>query len=413
MKTRQETTALPAEGLEDPRALTRRALRYCLGVFLALRIGLTILGLAGVALLPHPGDAVSGAAGIPGPVSAPGWPAPEITPGWHNAITSFERFDALWFLGIASEGYEDGNGSAAFFPGYPLLIRAVSPVLGGHPLAAALLVTNLAAFASMVVLYLLSAREFDETVARRAVLYLAVFPTSFFLLAPYSEAPFLLFVLLSVWGARRGRWWLAGAAGAAAAATRSLGIVLVGALVAEAVHQWRERRPGNPVGRLAWALAPVAGLLGYLLYWRLVAEDWLAPVHQQANWQRELSRLDLTLLGATDEALSYPGLYPGGYHLLDWLIVLPALGAIVWVVARTRPVYSVYSVLSVAVPLTFIFPPRPFMSLPRFLLAVFPILWAPAVLSRRRPWLHAGVVTVSAVLLGVLTLLFVNWYYVF
>jgi len=413
MKTRRETAAVPEAGLDDHRALARRALRYCLGVFVALRIGLTLLGLVGVALLPHPGEAVSGAAGIPGPVGAPGWPAPQITPGWHNAVTSFERFDALWFLGIATDGYEDGNGSAAFFPGYPLLIRAVSPLLGGHPLAAALLISNLAAFGSMLVLYLLSARELDETVARRAVLYLAVFPTSFFLLAPYSEAPFLLFVLVSLWSARQGRWWLAGLAGAAAAATRSLGIVLVVALVAEAVHQWRERRPGHPVGRLAWALTPAAGLLGYLLYWRAVADDWLAPIHQQANWQRELSRLDLSVLGATGEALGYPGLYPGGYHLLDWLIVLPALAATVWVVLRVRPVYSVYAVLSLAVPLTFIFPPRPFMSMPRFLLAVFPLLWAPSVLSRRRPWIHNVVVVVSAVLLGVLTLLFVNWYYVF
>ena len=104
MKTRQETAAVPEGALEDHRALTRRALRYCVGVFVALRIGLTILGLAGVALLPHPGEAVSGAAGIPGPVGAPGWPAPQITQGWHNAVTSFERFDALWFLGIATAG---------------------------------------------------------------------------------------------------------------------------------------------------------------------------------------------------------------------------------------------------------------------------------------------------------------------
>jgi hypothetical protein len=413
VKTSPRTAPPLAEPSQHPRALTRRALRYCLGVFLALRIALTILGLAGVALLPHPGDAVSAAAGIPGPVGAPGWPAPDITPGWHNAVTSFERFDALWFLGIATHGYEDGNGSAAFFPGYPLLIRAVTPIVGGHPLAAALLVSNLAAFGCMLYLYLLSAREFDEGVARRAVLYLAVFPTSFFLLAPYSEAPFLLFVLVSLWGARQGRWWVAGLSGAAAAATRSLGIVVVGALVAEAIHQWRERRPGDPVERVFWAAAPVAGLLGYLLYWRVVADDWLAPLHQQANWQRELSRLDLSLLGATREAVSYPGLYPGGYHLLDWLIVLPALAAVVWVVMRARPSYWVYTVLSVGIPLAFVFPPRPFMSLPRFLLAVFPLLWAPAALSRGRPWVNGLVLTVSAALLGVLTLLFVNWYYIF
>ena len=46
----------------------------------------------------------------------PGWPAHAVTPGWHNVFTSWEREDALWFLRIATGGYDDGDGSAAFFP---------------------------------------------------------------------------------------------------------------------------------------------------------------------------------------------------------------------------------------------------------------------------------------------------------
>jgi hypothetical protein len=389
---------------DDRRRQIRGGLRYCLGVFLGLRLGLSLVALAGVGLLPAIDNAV-------GPS---GWPASEVTPGWHNLVTAWERFDALWFLRIATGGYVDGDGSAVFFPLYPLLIRGISPLLGGTPLAAAYLISHLAAFGSMVILYFLTGSEFDHTTARRTVLLLAVFPTSFFLLAPYSESLFLFLVLLSIWAARRRRWWLAGLAGAAAAATRNLGILLILPLAVEAFHQVRERGNWRTLLRTGpWVLVVTGGTLAYLAFWQGLAGDALAPLNQQANWQREASFPAGTVITATREAFRFVGLFPGGYHLLDWLIVIPALAAAAWVAFRTRPIYGVYTWASLLAPLSFIFPLRPFMSLPRFLVVVFPILWAGATWAGRRPGAYQAVVAGSAALLGVMTVLFVNWYYVF
>jgi hypothetical protein len=94
-------------------------------------------------------------------------------------------------------------------------------------------------------------------------------------------------------------------------------------------------------------------------------------------------------------------------------VTIPAALAVVWVVLRARPVFAAYAVAMVAAPLSYVFLPRPFMSLPRFLLVVFPILWPWAVLGLRRRGLHEAVAAVSAGLLALLTVLFVNWYYVF
>jgi hypothetical protein len=404
------TAERPAAGPEDDarrlseRARIRSGLRYCLWVFLGLRVGLTAVALAGVGLVPSIDNAV-------GPA---GWPASEVTPGWHNLATAWERFDALWFLRIATAGYVDGDGSAVFFPLFPLLIRGISPLLGGHPLAAGFLVSHAAAFGSMVALYFLTAGEFDERTARRTVLYLALFPTSFFLLAPYSESLFLLLVLVSLWAARRRLWWAAGLAGAGASATRNLGVLLVVPLAVEAIHQWRERRERRTlmVG-LLWSAAAAAGAVAYLAFWQATAGDALAPIRQQTNWQREGSFPLATVVRGTVEAFRFVGQYPGGYHLVDWLIVVPAVIGTVWVVLRTRPVFAAYAMISVAAPLSYVFLPRPFMSLPRFLLVVFPILWPWAVLGLRRRGIHEAVVAVSAGLLALLAVLFVNWYYVF
>lgn len=388
-------------GAGPERARIRRGLLYCLAVFLGLRIGLSVLALAGVALLP----------GLD-PVGVPGWPAQETTPGWHNVVTAWERFDALWFLRIATTGYFDGDGSAVFFPLYPLLIRFISPLLGGHPLAAAFLISHEAAYGTMVVLYFLTASEFGERTARRSVLYLAVFPTSFFLLAPYSESLFTFLAITCLWAARRGRWGVAGVMGALASATRNVGVLLVLPLAIEAVHQARERRRGA-VRPLLWSAMAAVGAIAYLAFWQRLSGDALAPFNQQASWMRELSFPLFTLVDGTREAFRFVGEYPGGYHLVDWLIVTPALVAAAWVAFRARPLYGVYTWASLLAPLSFIFPPRPFMSLPRFLLPVFPILWAGAVWAGRRRLVHETIVASSAALLAILTVLYVNWYYVF
>ena len=403
MKT--EERGAPAEDQEPAaeRERVRRGLRYCLWVFLGMRVGLSLLALAGVALLP-----------TLDPVGVPGWPAHETTQGWHNLVTAWERFDALWFLRIADTGYVDGDGSAVFYPGFPLMVRLFSTMLGDHPLAGGLVVSHLATFGSFVLLYFLSAAEWGERVARRSVLYLAVFPTSFFLLAPYSESLFLFMVLLALWAARRGKWELAGISGIGASATRNIGVLLVLPLLIEAVQRFRERRDGSELARgLLWSFLAAGGAVAYLIFWQQLAGDPLAPVRQQANWLRELTFPLETIFLGTREAFRFIGIYPGGYHVLDWLIVVPALAGAVWVVLRARPVYAVYTVASLLAPLFFAFVPRPFMSIPRFLLPLFPLLWGIAVWAERRKGVHEVYLAASGALLGVMLLLFVNWYYVF
>jgi hypothetical protein len=83
------------------------------------------------------------------------------------------------------------------------------------------------------------------------------------------------------------------------------------------------------------------------------------------------------------------------------------------VALKARPLYGVYTWASILAPLSFVFAPRPFMSLPRFLLPVFPILWAGAVWAGRRRGVHEAIVAVSAAVLGIFTVLFVTWYFVF
>jgi hypothetical protein len=383
-------------------ARTREALRYSLTVFVVARVGLFVLGVVAVGTI-H---------GLR-PVSVPGWTAPPLVGGgWHAVFTSWERFDALWFMRIAAGGYQPADGSAAFFPLFPLLIRAVSFAIGGHTFGAAMLVANASFAAALCVLYLLTAEERSVETARTTVLLMAIFPSALFLFAPYSEPVFLLAVLVSFRAARGRRWLVAGIAALLAGLTRSVGIVLGPALLVEALQQWREDGR-SPLPGIAAAAGPAIGAGLYAAYWYQRIGDALAPIHLQANWLRQFSWPWATLFHATKDMLDYTGIQNGGYWAIDWLIVVPFLGASVYAAVRYRPAYGAYLWGGLLIPLFYVFESRPLMSMPRFVLPLFPAFWAIVELCDRWRVPRAALVAVSAVGLGCLVVLFVNWYYIF
>lgn len=383
-----------------PERRLRDGLRTCLWMFLGLRIGLWVLAAVGVGVIDP-------RAGIP----VPGWTADAITPGWHNLVTALTREDALWFLRIATSGYRVGDGSAAFFPLYPLLVRVVTAIVGGHPLLASLVVSNGAFLLALVVLYDLTARELSERVARTTIVYVAVFPTSFFFLAPYSESTFLLLSVATFWFARRDRWALAALAGVLAALTRSIGIVLAPALVVMAFE--RSRRGGGSLwGRVAAGASVLLGPLAYLAWWAVARGDALAPLDAQASWQRELS-FPLTTLARAIRLAADVGIVNQGYWIIDVLVTGVVVVAVVagW---RRLPVgYLVYSLGSLLLPLSYPFPDRPLLSMPRFVAVLFPAFWVMADASERGRLPHTAVVATFAAGLGLLAVLFMNWWYIF
>ena len=402
----QETPQRSAEPEPPAPASLRGQIGYCLRVWLGVRIGLSVLVLGAIALIP-----------VNPPPTVPGWPNPANSPGWGNLATAWERWDALWFLRIADQGYQIDDGSAAFFPLYPATVRLVSEAMGGHRLPAALLVSNLAFLAALVVVYRLTEFEFGTSRARRTVLYLSLFPTAFFFFAPYSESLFLLLAAASIYAARRSSWLWAGVCGALASATRSIGLVLVAALAIEAIrYGFAGRDARERVKRWTRGLAAAAlvatGTGAYLAYWKITEGDWWVPLQKQGGWAREFSLPWETLAQASGQALKFIGVFPGGYHLLDWLIVLVVAAAAVWVALRAAASYGVYVWLSLVIPLSFVFGGRPLMSVTRFAITMFPLFWAlDAFAERFRA--HDLVVAASAAGLGAFTLLFVNWYWIF
>jgi Mannosyltransferase (PIG-V) len=347
---------------------------FALKVFGAVWVGWALIGLLGTII---PGQDT---------VGVPGLGAEPLTGGWHNLLDGGQRADALWYQRIAMSGYRPDDGSAAFFPLYPLAVRVLSLITLLPVQPASFVVAQGSFLGSLCVLNALAAREFSPLTAQRATKYLAVFPTAFFLIAPYAESLFLLLALTTFWFARAGRWQVAAFFATGAALTRSVGLTICLALLVELVRQWRAKRGVDPVSGLAAVLAAPTALGTYCLYWLVLYNDFFAPLSAQRGWGREPLFPLTTLFHAVRTGFEHQGLW-----LIDLLVVAIAASFIV-AGARLIPLcYTVFAAASLLLPLCNAWEPRPLMSVPRFAAVIFPVFFVIALHTQRR-WLSNSAV---------------------
>ncbi|HWX74123.1 MAG TPA: mannosyltransferase family protein, partial [Solirubrobacteraceae bacterium] len=337
----------------------------------------------------------------------------------------------------------------AFFPLYPLTLGALAR-LGPPPVLAGVLISTVALALALYGLYRLTALEFARRtrasdaheVARLAVLLMAFAPMALFLSAVFSEALFLALSIGLFLCARRGRWAAVGALGALAGATRSTGVVLIvpalllylygpredGAL--ERTGRRRALAPRYPLRRDAlWlALAP-AGLLAYIGYFGLAAGDPLAPFQAGSAWGRHFAGpfgaiwdgskagfdglrqlLSMQSHHVYFTAANGSPTVAASHDLINLAFLAAAAVGVVGVL-RTLPLaYGAYVLGALAVPLSYPARAEPLMSLPRYMLVLFPLqMWLAGWLAPR-PRARAPVLVASALLLVLFTAQFSTWH---
>ena len=324
------------------------------------------------------------------------------------------RWDAVWFLRIAEDGYDADR--AAFFPLYPLLVKA-GGVRVGSPLVAGILLSFACFFGALVLLGRLIAVDYHRDVARLTVLLVAVFPGALWFSSVYSEALFLLLSVGALYAARTDRWALAGAAGALATTTRSAGVVLVVPLVV----LWWQSDGGRRLSDLAWVALLPAGVLLFCVALAISGESFFAPFTAQEAWLREFA----LPFGAVPDGVSagWEGLRdmvtgadrptrPFDPAWLNVQLLATFLGVVVATVGALRRLplaYALYVVAALALPLSYPVAGQPFMSLPRFAAVLWPLhLWL-AIVVVRRPAARAAVVGASLALLAVVSWTVARW----
>ncbi len=209
-------------------------------------------------------------------------------------------WDSEYYIGIAVGGYDDPKGGSetnprtgmatprnySFFPFYPYAMKGLAyplSVFQLDPIATATLagaiLTLLGTLAGLLALYDLTRPYFDENGGLRAIFYLLIFPSAFFLAQIYTEG---LFIGLAFWSLalmKRKQWLAASILGALAAWTRAHGAALALPL---ALAWWNSMDRSSLRANISWkwaaqglcVLLPVAAYL----VWRIspLGQGWAA-----------------------------------------------------------------------------------------------------------------------------------------
>ena len=371
-------------------------------------------------------------------------------------VEPMRLWDGLWYRLIARDGYEisEGTAKAAFWPLYPWLMEQGVRITGWTAESVGYLISNLSFLGALIIVYRIVSIDFDRDVARRTLWALALFPTALFFSAVYTESLFLLLAAGALLAARQGNWWVAGLVGLLAALTRSAGVMILlpFAVLFVKQHGWDIRRwfphlfpavlPALGPAIFGWQLERAGASFRDFIdvqeqWWRFPATPWETfrcatqgcmaevPAHTEQTGNRffpvqgaDWTWLDRLVSNIFNWSYLTDRVPSEQFRKLvadsDTLELSVTIGAFVLAVISLKRLPLYYSAFVLPPLLVPLFSPgavHPLMSMPRFVLPLFPLFVMIALLVRQR-WLALPLAIVSAALLAVLSMQFANWYWV-
>lgn len=281
------------------------------------------------------------------------------------------------FLGVAAHGYPHSlakpppPSGLAFFPLYPMLLRAVHRATGMSFIRAGVTISLLATALAMMVAWLTVERVTDQHTASRTVVLLSFFPWGFVFSMTYADCLVLLLSAICLLALLDEQWITAGLAALLAGMAGFSGAMLLLPCAWAAGKGFR--RYGSEA-LFAPFLAPL-GAVGFFFYLRIRTGNPLAAFKGQ--------RAGLTYSGIAlhpgsawktlTALLSHPTAHLNA--LTSVLAILLVAGAVVLMVQWRPPVILwLYAAPILVVGLWF----NTFLSFPRLAMLAFPVFIAAA-----------------------------------
>jgi len=313
------------------------------------------------------------------------------------------RWDNLFYVRIAAQGYE--SSLTVFFPLWPatiwLLGRLLALVLTGETpyYLSSILLSNLFFLGSLQLLYRLTQRLFDATIAKTAVWLLAFFPYTLFFSTGYTESLFLLLCLATFIFLERGRkidWWLASLCAGLAATTRVTGVVIIIAILAYFAQRFWPLREHLQTHKLEMlnALCSMALIpLGVILYMLYLSLNWGNPLlflHDAIAWGRHPATPLTAIFSSLGYLVTFKVPLDSLYNnLLDLCFTIWPMYLLI---KHWRLIPLSYRILTLTLMLyslsTTVGFPNPLMSIPRYLMVIFPSIMLLAIEWKHNPACH-------------------------
>ena len=343
----------------------------------------------------------------------------------HFLLYPWANFDGVHYLSIALNGY---TTEARFFPFLPLIIRFVSQLFFANSQSISayfwtgFLITNPAFFGVLIIFYKLIRLDFADKIAKSSLIFLLIFPTSFFFGSIYTESIFLFLLLISLYYARKKQWLQASLFAALLTITRLNGILILPALVYEFFSQEKiltilSGKRWLDLGRIAKrGLALIIVPLGLLSY------TWFNSLKWGDSLYFLKAHTELTNSRMVDAIILFPQTIFRYFKILtrvssnqyEWWIALLEVATFVFAAyllylawkMRIRPSYLIFALLSFLLPVS----SGTFSALPRYILVLFPIFIVLALV--KNIWFKLLYSVISVGLAFVLLMLFSRGYFV-
>jgi hypothetical protein len=216
----------------------------------------------------------------------------------HYLLDIWSRWDSRWYMFIIKDGYfsepvsvlTTHRSNLPFFPLYPYLVKWITEALPVHVqpgwyLLVGLLISNLCFLIAAGFLYRLIADHLaGETIAKRVLLLIFAFPTSFIFSTFYPESLYLMLCVISLWLAYKGKWAGASLAAALAGVCRPQGILLALPLALLYLQSigWR---PRSLRWNVAWLAVIPLPLAAHFISLYPKTGTYIAPILAQGSWR--------------------------------------------------------------------------------------------------------------------------------
>jgi len=336
-----------------------------------------------------------------------------ITDSYPDSVISiWKTWDTQHYLRIAESGYTsriiyERHLHIVFFPLFPLLTKIFSFIFHNY-LLSGLIVSNISYMTAVFYLYKLVLLDHEKEDALRSIIYFSIFPTAYFLHAAYTESLFIALTVASFYYARQERWAVSGLLGMLSALTRVTGIILLPVLIIEYLYQ-KQFKKENIRKDILWVFVIGLGFLIYLLINYIVYGDPFKFLEiQKEHWQMHLSLPTKGLFYAWD------GIFwrnPADSILVAWAQITFAVLSLILIIYsffRVRLSYSLYALANWLVVTSTSF----WLSVPRFMLTLFPIFIVLALLGRRKE-VNYTIIFLSLIFYGLFLLQFVRFRWAF
>jgi hypothetical protein len=302
-----------------------------------------------------------------------------------------------------------------------MTMQVLAKFFDGNLILTGVIVSNLAFFGALIFFYLLTELELGSDSAKRAVYYLAFFPTSFFFSSVYTESMFVLLSIATMYFARKHQWMWAAVFGILTAATRNLGI-LMWALV---LWEWM-RAQGWAFNAMftkqTWlnlwngfkqhwfdlvviSLIPL-GMLVFIFFLKVNFDRPLAFIEVQSAWGREnvgpVAVLQKSITGLLEGEVN-KGWLTRFWNVSFYLVFL-AIVPFIWF--KLGEGYAIFVLIMLFVPSA-----SSIGSIIRYLLTQFPVFMLLAWWGKDDR-VDRVLNFTFAVLLGMFVVIFVNWIFV-